>query len=193
MLHRGFAAISLPLAAALAISAAVSIPAMAAHTVPGGAPLTDGLVKGVSAAPGSSQAWAVGDANGFLLCAGGFVFRYKSGAWSSFPGGLAADDSLSGVAAISATHVWVAGGVYPKTSCTTRSKPLLAYSSGGTFHAYDLTSLNLGDAVLNGISASSSTNAWAVGQRQVSSAKCMGPPFRQWLGTGGPGLAVACS
>ncbi|HEY1920826.1 MAG TPA: hypothetical protein VGH27_35095 [Streptosporangiaceae bacterium] len=144
-------------------------------------PLSTGLLTAVSAAPGTSQAWAVGNGVGFMVCSGGYVLGYDGQSWSPVQSGLATDVALNGVAAVSATQVWIVGGVYAKGYCDTRSRPFLADSSGGTFKAYNLTSLHLGDAVLDGISADSSTNAWAVGYSLTKSSAS--PVALQWSGT----------
>jgi uncharacterized protein YjbI with pentapeptide repeats len=145
-------------------------------------PVSDGLLTAVSAAPGTTQAWAVGNEQGFALCAGGFALNYADGSWSSSASGLATDASLNAVAAVSASQVWVAGGVYPKKSCFTKSEPFLAYYSGATFRASSLKGLDLGHAVLNGLSAASSTDVWAVGLTQVKPLSATSPVVLQWNG-----------
>ena len=102
-----------------------------------------------------------------MACYGGYVLNYNGRSWKRVRSGLAADVAVDGVAAVSAKKVWVVGGTYPQKSCTGPSRPFLASSSGGRFKAYNLKGLNLGDAVLEGISAPSAADVWIIGASQA--------------------------
>lgn len=111
----------------------------------------------VSAVPGTSQAWAIGDNAPFMVCGDGYVLHYNGNSWSPVRPSLATDIALSAVAAPSAKSVWVAGTV----GACAASRPFLAHSSGGAFREWNLQWL--GRAVLVQLSAASSSDMWAVG------------------------------
>ena len=153
--------------------------AVAAGSVPVSSPtaegsssaLSSGSLDAVSAAPGTSRAWAVGNATGFLACYGGYVLNYNGRSWRRLRSGLASDVAVNGVAALSARKIWIIGGIYPQKGCLTPSQPFLASSSGGRFKAYNLKSLHLGDAAFDGISAPSAADLWIIGYTQSKSTR----------------------
>jgi hypothetical protein len=133
--------------------------------------LSSGLLDAVSAVPGTSHAYAVGNHAGFMACYGGYVLNYNGGSWKRVRSGLSADVALNGVAAVSAKKIWIVGGTYPQKSCLAPSRPFLASSSGGRFKAYSLKRLNLGDAALDGISAPSAADVWIIGHAVSKSTR----------------------
>jgi hypothetical protein len=121
------------------------------------------ILNGV-AATSSTNAWAVGyfsngTANQTL------IEHWNGTAWkqvtSPNPGGSSNDNVLNGVAATSSTNAWAVGYFYNGTA----DRTLIEHWNGTAWK--QVTSPNPGgssdDNILNGVAATSSTNAWAVG------------------------------
>ena len=116
-----------------------------------------GLLR-VSAAPDSTQAWAIGNDTQFMECGNGYVVHYDGRSWSPIQPGIPADVALTGVAALSRASIWIGGNI---GICGSTHRPYLARSSGGGFAAWNISWL--GNAVLQGLSGSAPDNLWAVG------------------------------
>jgi len=129
---------------------------------PGGSSHTN--VLDAVAATSSTNAWAVGYySNGTADQT--LIEHWNGTAWkqvtSPNPGGSSNDNSLYGVAATSSANAWAVGGYYNGTAKQT----LIEHWNGTAWKR--VTSPNPGGSshynILNGVAATSSTNAWAVG------------------------------
>jgi hypothetical protein len=129
---------------------------------PGGSSNSN-ILYGV-AATSSTNAWAVGYfSNGTAYQT--LIEHWNGTAWkqvtSPNPGGSSHSNVLNGVAATSSTNAWAVGDYYNGTTDQT----LIEHWNGTSWK--QVTSPNAGgsshDNVLNGVAATSSTNAWAVG------------------------------
>jgi GR25 family glycosyltransferase involved in LPS biosynthesis len=129
---------------------------------PGGSSHTN--VLDAVAATSSTNAWAVGYySNGTADQT--LIEHWNGTAWkqvtSPNPGGSSNDNSLYGVAATSSANAWAVGGYYNGTAKQT----LIEHWNGTAWK--QVTSPNPGGSshynILNGVAATSSTNAWAVG------------------------------
>jgi hypothetical protein len=116
------------------------------------------------AATSSTNAWAVGDYyNGTTDQT--LIEHWNGTSWkqvtSPNAGGSSHDNVLNGVAATSSTNAWAVGYFYNGTTDQT----LIEHWNGTSWK--QVTSPNPGgssdDNILNGVAATSSTNAWAVG------------------------------
>jgi hypothetical protein len=124
---------------------------------------TRGLFVGVAAVPHSSDVWAIGNNGGGLDNATFFVVRRHHGHWQKVKapklGGRYG--SLTCAAAGSAKTVWVGGATQVRP--VPNQLPGIWRWSGKEFVAQKLPKMGKGEAAISSISASSATNAWAVG------------------------------
>ena len=122
------------------------------------------------AATSSANAWAVGSYdNGVSTSPRTLIERWNGSSWkqvpSPSPGGSGSGHAsvLNGVAAISATNAWAVG--YYVNTTTHRVTTLVVHWNGTAWK--QVPSPNPGSPVsdnqLNGIAATSATDAWAVG------------------------------
>jgi hypothetical protein len=114
---------------------------------------TKGSFTTVSAVPHSSDVWALGvnETRG----AANLVARRHNGKWHREKVGLGSKGTVSALVAASSKMVWAAGVHGP-------NKPWIGRWNGKTFKTQKLTGLTSGS--FYAMSASSPTNAWAVGR-----------------------------
>jgi hypothetical protein len=122
----------------------------------------DNRLFGVAAAS-SKSAWAVGYAyvNNHYQA---LIEHWNGIAWklATSPTSTSSDNSLSAVSASSATNIWAVG--YANTAG--HEHPLIVHSTGSTWTVKPSADPSAGGpsyAFLQGVSATSSSNAWAVG------------------------------
>jgi hypothetical protein len=132
--------------------------ALTAASAPAGTP---GSLNAVAAAPHSSDVWVIGEVEG--LGTNHFsVARRRHGHWQRMttPNLGGEFGELDAVAAASATSVWISGG---KAVAHTQERPVIFRWNGKRFVAAKLPKLAHGEFSAESISASSASNAWAVG------------------------------
>lgn len=135
------------------------------------------------AATSSGNAWAVGwrtNATGFFHT---LVEHWNGKAWkvqaSRSPGGSGSSDRLLGVAATSSANAWAVGD-YSKSGGLART--LIERWNGKRWKVQPSPSGAAGEAtVLDGVAATSPTNAWAVGD--YVSMTNLPPLIERWNGT----------
>jgi hypothetical protein len=117
------------------------------------------------------DAWAVGDYyNGVVDVT--LIEHWNGTSWkhvpSPDPGGFPTTDDLNAVAASSSSNAWTVGSSFNGTV----SKTLIAHWNGKTWK--QVKSLNAGGStpndILRGVAATSSSNAWAVGDNYNGTA-----------------------
>ena len=121
-------------------------------------------LHGVSATS-PTNAWAVG--NYCTSSCPGLIVHWKGTRWSKVTSSNPSPTVvLNGVSATSATNAWAVGN-YCGSSCST-DRTLIVHWNGTSWST--VTSLNPSshNNSLNGVSATSATNAWAVGNYCVS-------------------------
>jgi hypothetical protein len=123
-----------------------------------------GQFLAIAAVPHSSDAWAIGENNGGLDNATFFVARRHNGRWTR-----AKTPSLGGrygyldaITSVSAKGVWLAGG-RQQSGGSIQDFPAIWRWSGKKFVAQKLAGLGACACGVGSISASSSSNVWAVG------------------------------
>ena len=126
----------------------------------------DNELHGVSS-PSATSAWAVGD---YLAAANSrrtVALHWNGTKWSkaSTPSPSSAFNVLQGVAARTGSDAW-AVGVYCVSACGQQTEvqaPLIIHWNGSSWSQKAAHVSGAGYAALNGVSAHSSTDAWAVG------------------------------
>jgi hypothetical protein len=143
------------------------VPAGAQPRHPAAKVLVSGQLSAVTVAPHSKVAFALGS-----KYAGGksttYVGKRNGSHWKKLPVKLPTSASVSAIAAGSPSSIWLVGSNYSPTQ-----KTLIERSHGGKFTPMK-TSLPVGS--LSGVSASSASNAWAVGTAAA------GPLLARWNG-----------
>ncbi len=122
-------------------------------------------LKVVSAVRGSNFAWAAGETGNFGTS---FLVSFNGKQWSAAHVKLAPTTSLTAVAAVSKTAVWLAG-VIGGPFFGTRERPFLALYSGGALHAVSLQAFHA--TQINAISLVTAKSVWAAGQSRVSKSQ----------------------
>jgi hypothetical protein len=117
----------------------------------------------VSAVRGTSHAWAAG---GGGFSGASYALRFNGNKWTRVAKGIPAQVSIEGISTVSKNVALIAGstgGVFYGDT----EKPFLARSSsaGSRFRRWNLGWAGPGD--LEGVSAVSATDAWAVGAQRV--------------------------
>lgn len=148
--------------------------------VPSGAPGQPNLLYGVAAAS-TTDAWAVGSHNGTTL-----ALHWDGSSWSRVtspsPGGVSRQDELNGVAATSASDAWAVGDSAPTRG--TRARTIIEHWNG--FAWQTIASPNPGGrsgfSALEGVAATSPSDAWAVGYYQVKH-RLPRPLIMHWNGS----------
>ena len=122
------------------------------------------------AATSSSNAWAVGTANGRTL-----ILRWNGSVWTRVPSPAPGrSSSLSGVTAISPTNAWAVGS---QTTASFAARMLTLHWNGRVWKRVPTPNLPQHfEGFLSGVSAASARNIWAVGS--MTNCGC------------GPGIAV---
>ena len=128
-------------------------PSQAARATSGRAAAGTALPGGLTgvSADSSTDAWAVG---------GPLILHWNGTAWSKFTDPVPTAD-LNAVKAISASDAWAAGQYCPTGACATLDTLILHWN--GTAWSKVASPSPGGPDFLTGLSASSATNAWAVG------------------------------
>jgi len=130
---------------------------------PGGAGHPDSL-SGV-AATSASDAWAVGSYASSGSAGRNLVVHWDGKTWTQVPspnaGSAGAANSLSAVAATSASDAWAVGSY----SAGGEIRTLTLHWDGKTWTKVPSPNAGTGKNVLYGVAATSATNAWAVGFR----------------------------
>jgi len=158
-------------------------------------------LTGVATAPGG-RAWAVGSysttAKSHTL-----ILRWNGTAWtrvaSPSPG---SEPDLSGVTVLSARSAWAVGGACGKTCISFQT--LILKWNGKSWTRVKSPSPGFGGSYLRGVSATSSRNAWAVGDIIGCGCGSDGPTILHWNGkswksvhapnpTGGAALAAVAA
>jgi hypothetical protein len=107
----------------------------------------DNTLNGVAAISGTN-AWSVGSSPG-----GALILHFNGTTWSVVPNTFAC--ALNAVAATSASNVWAAG--------TSSGQTCMLHFNGSTWTRVQTPNMGVGDDTLSGVTAISSTDAWAVG------------------------------
>ncbi len=123
---------------------------------------TENDLHGVSATS-ASNAWAVGDyvegTTGYVT----LILHWDGASWSQVaspnPG---RENYLSGVSATSASNAWAVGSFYPPNSTLRRT--LILHWDGTSWSKVPSPSPSSTKSFLDSVSATSASNAWAVGQ-----------------------------
>jgi hypothetical protein len=132
--------------------------ALTAAGVPAGTP---GSLNAVAAVPHSSDVWAIGEVEG-VGTNHFFVARRRHGRWQRMttPNLGGEFGELDAVAAPTGKSVWISGG---KAVHRAEELPVIFGWNGKRFVAARLPKLVRGEFPVESISASSASNAWAVG------------------------------
>jgi hypothetical protein len=154
--------------------------------VPSPTPAGGAVLSGV-AADSASSAWAVG-ATGPGATSKTLILRWNGTAWAQVPSpspGAPNPDLLRGVAAVSASSAWAVGC----TSCATPSGfngPLIARWNGTAWQHVPSPGLGAPGGILEGVAATSASNAWAVGGTESGSgpSEVITTLIARWNGTG---------
>jgi hypothetical protein len=132
--------------------------------VPGPSVSFPAVLNGV-AAISATDVWAVGELFNSIDVGQTLIEHWDGTAWtrvpSPNPGGSGNGNFLFGVAAVSAANVWAVGGYV--TGPTFVHKTLILHWNGSTWRHVPSPSPSPASNLLNGVSASSATDAWAVG------------------------------
>jgi hypothetical protein len=122
------------------------------------------LLNGVSAI-GQGHAWAVGNYPQTTTGPGQtLVLQWNGTFWPRVPSpdAGAGANVLTGVSAVSATDVWAVGDSQPNLS-SGAPRTLILHSDGTAWSQLSSPNASPASNVLNGVSADSATDAWAVG------------------------------
>ena len=118
-------------------------------------------LNGVAAAS-ATDAWAVGEYANSADVGRTLIEHWDGTAWTKVPSlNPGSSDFLFGVAAVSATDAWAVGGYV--TGPPFVHKTLILHWNGTTWRRVPSPNPSATGNGLNGVSASSATNAWAVG------------------------------
>jgi hypothetical protein len=142
-------------------------------------PNTGGQLTGVSAAA-SNNVWAVGS----ISNSQSVVEHWDGSAWSTvtipLPGDL--QDVTTSVVAISSTDAWIIG-YYRNSGGSGVTEPLFEHWNGTSWTVDPITNAGWGDSELQSVSASSSTNIWAVGSGGLTGNPNTQSLTEHWNGT----------
>lgn len=146
---------------------------------------TSGALSAVAAVPHSSDVWTTGAAGTGVDHDKFFVARRHHNRWQRVktPNLGGRFGNLNAVAAASAKAVWIAGA---RQVQRTQALPAIWRWTGKRFRAQKLPKLFRGAAAVRSMSASSSTNAWAVGSLDLARG---GPVALHWNGKKWSGVA----
>jgi hypothetical protein len=141
------------------------------------------ILTGV-AAVSATDVWAVGEYFNNTDVGQTLIEHWDGAAWtvvpSPNPGGPGNGNFLSGVAATAAANVWAVGGYV--TGAAFAHKTLILHWNGAAWQRVPSPNPSPTSNMLNGVSASSATDAWAVGRYENST----GPGhtlIEHWNGT----------
>jgi hypothetical protein len=115
------------------------------------------------AATSPTNAWAVGQWSPLLVYT--LIEHWDGRTWtiipspSPGPGG----NQLNGVAATSTTNAWAVGSFFPTVAAGQPPQTLIERWDGSAWTIQSSPSLGTGGGTLNGVAATSASNAWAVG------------------------------
>lgn len=135
----------------------------------------------VSAIPGTTGAWAVGETcqPAASACAGvgrTLVLRWSGKAWSKVSSPAPQDDdSLVGVSASSSRNAWAVGSY-----AGSDNENLLLHWNGSSWS--QVKAPNLNENSLNAVTTTSSNNAWAVGTYQPDGTSSNHTLIEHWNG-----------
>jgi hypothetical protein len=138
----------------------------------------------VSAAPGTRQAWALGEryspARGFA----DYLVHFSGLAWATAdtfgPEAHRGSVSLAGVSAISGGAAWVWGSYQPGPD-PLNTRPFLALVSGGAVH--QVRAALLGDVYVWALASDGTADTWLVGGARSSTGRFLGVVAARWDGT----------
>ena len=135
------------------------------------------------AAVSARSAWAVGYFPAVDDGYSSLTARWSNGTWSRVPspnpGGQGT--ALNGVAATSAGNAWAVGTAYGKaTGSATGSEAIILHWNGKSWARVSIP--HPGDEQLTGVTATSASNAWAVGGYQDIAAGTGGILILHWNG-----------
>ncbi len=122
------------------------------------------FLAGVAAAS-SSDIWAAGTSGG----GNAFTLHWNGTAWSIVPSPAKGPaSSLAGVAAVSGSDAWAAGYYCPSSSCSTFRTLILHWNGTAWTQVPSPNPDPSGFPALSAVTATSGTDAWAVGTRCIS-------------------------
>ena len=137
-------------------------------TIPSANPSPDfAYLSGVAAVPGTKIAWAVGTANVSFEMNQPLVERWDGSSWSVVPSPTVPTIStaaLNGVAAVSATDVWAVGDSSAFVGSGIGNVPVVEHWDGVSWSLVSSPTIPEGGR-LQAVTAISSTDIWAVGNR----------------------------
>lgn len=155
-------------AVALVAATASMVPAGAQPRHPAPKALVSGQLSVVTVAPHSKVAFAIGSKYSGTKSTT-YVGKRNGSHWKKLAVKAPANASFSAIAAGSPSSIWLVGSAF-----STTQKALVERSHGGTFA---LMKTSLPGGLLQGVSASSASNAWVVG-----TASGGGPILGRWNG-----------
>src|SRR5262249_41041843 len=124
-------------------------------------------LSGVAAVPGTNTAWAVGAAEVAFEMIQPLVERWDGSSWSVVPSPTVPTIShaeLNGVAAVSATDVWAVGDSLAFVGSGIGNVPVIEHWDGVSWSLVSSPTIPEGGR-LQAVTAISSTDIWAVGNR----------------------------
>jgi hypothetical protein len=174
------AGLALPGAAGCAPGSSGTVAARVCSSAPGTA-AAGGLppqLMSVSAAPGTRQAWALGQ---FVMPARGLVFYlvHFSGLYWAKAVTFAPEFQLDGVSAVSGNVAWLWGSDQPAGLASLR--PLLALVSGGVVRQVHQAFLK--NVYIWGLASDGAADAWLVGGARDRHGRFEGVVAARWDGT----------
>jgi len=147
-------------------------------------PLRDRVLNGVSAVSGS-DAWAVGyDTGTSALASTTLILHWNGTAWSKVksPNPGLYSNELSGVSAVSGSNAWAVGSYYDANTGAAY-KTLILHWNGTAWSKVKSPSPSSAFNELQGVSAVSGSNAWAVGRYDGYPARAYATLILHWNGT----------
>jgi hypothetical protein len=134
--------------------------------VPSPSPSGATVLNGVAAAS-ATDAWAVGEFANRADVGRTLIERWDGTAWTRVPSpNPGVSNFLFGVAAVSAADAWAVGGYVTGTAFV--HKTLVLHWDGTVWRRVPSPNPGSSNNLLNAVSASSATGAWAVGQYEIS-------------------------
>jgi len=149
----------------------------------GGSPaLVPGSLKGVSA-DSATDAWAVGGYFNSANVGQTLILHWNGTSWKRVrsPNPGPTSDGLGAVSAVSRTDAWAVGATYDKSTNVTST--LILHWNGTAWSQVKSPNPSAGYNVLEGVSAVSSTDAWAVGNYQTPNGLNNKSLLLHWNGT----------